>query len=84
MQGSNHVPFTSNLVLVQSTLEKNVKYVYSQQNRYESDVTDVILVSFFLTLAYFTLYPTVSIVDFEQINVYWVVSGSFSFNEIRI
>ena len=40
------------------------------------DVIDVVLVFLLLTWAYFIPFSSVSIVDFEQVNVSWVMSRS--------
>ena len=54
------------------TLEQDVKYVQSQQQRYQNDTSGVVLVSLLLTTCsllltpYFTPCPSVSIVNFEH------------------
>ena len=49
--------------------EKNVKFFQGNNN-----VNDVVLVSLLLTLTYFTFFPSISVVDFEQVNILWVSS----------
>ena len=51
------------------TLEKNVKIVQANNN-----ANNVVLVSLLLTLTYFISFSSISIVDFEQVNILWVSS----------
>ena len=44
--------------------------------RHQNDAIGVVLVSLLLTLNYFTPCSSVSIVNFEQLNAYWVLTGS--------
>ena len=56
------------------TLEKGMKYVQSEQYRHQNDVSDIVLVSLLLTLNIFhTFFSVFFCVDFEQVNVRWVV-----------
>ena len=53
------------------TLEKDVKYVQSWR---QNDVNNVVLMSFLSTLNIFHTSFGVSLVDFEQVNVYlWMI-----------
>ena len=61
------------------TLEKDVKYVQSQQYKHQNDATDVVLVFLLLTLNIFHTFFSVSYVDFEQVNfVSWVPSSKLN------
>ena len=51
------------------TLEKSIKYVQSKQWENHNDVTDFILVLLLLALKIFYAFSSVSIVDFDQVNV---------------
>ena len=53
------------------TLEKGLTYVQSYQWRYQNGVIEVVLVSPLSTLNYFKSSPSFSIVDFEQVNIFW-------------
>ena len=53
----------------QKKTEKNVKFFQGNNN-----VNDVVLVSLLLTLTYFTFSSSISVVDFEQVNILWVSS----------
>ena len=54
-----------------SLFRKRCKICSKLLIRHQSDVNDVILLSFLLTLNIFRTFYSVSIVDFEQINVNW-------------
>ena len=45
--------------------------IVNKKKRHQNDIIDVFLVSLLLTLNIFLTFSTVSIVDFEQINVCW-------------
>ena len=49
-------------------LEKGVKYVQSYQYKHLNDMIDLVLV-FLLLWTYFTSFSSVSIANFEQVNV---------------
>ena len=49
-------------------LEKGVKYVQSYQYKHLNDMIDLVLV-FLLLWTYFTTFSSVSIANFEQVNV---------------
>ena len=49
--------------------EKSVTFFQGNNN-----VNDVVLVSLLLTLTYFTFFSSISVVDFEQVNILWVSS----------
>ena len=53
----------------QQKKQKNVKFFQGNNN-----VNDVVLVSLLLTLTYFTFSSSISVVDFEQVNILWVSS----------
>ena len=48
-----------------------MKYVPSKQWKNHNDVTDFIPVLFLLALKIFYIFSSVSIVDFDQVNVSW-------------
>ena len=54
------------------TLEKVAKYVQSLTIKTPGNVIDVVQVFLLITLKIFTPFSSVSIVDFEQVNVSWV------------
>ena len=54
------------------TLEKVAKYVQSLTIKTPENVIDVVQVFLLITLKIFTPFSSVSIVDFEQVNVSWV------------
>ena len=49
-------------------LEKGVKYVQSYQYKHLNDIIDLVLV-FLLLWTYFTSFSSVSIANFEQVNM---------------
>ena len=48
--------------------------------KHQSDVNDLILVFLLLCLNLFHTFFSISIADFEQVNVSWVKMSSLSFN----
>ena len=50
-------------------LEKGVKYVQSYQYKHLNDINGLVLVFLLLLWTYFTSFSSVSIANFEQVNV---------------
>ena len=76
-QATAHLTFTcSNLTT--EILERYVKYVQSRQQKHRKNVNDVVLVFLLLTLNIFHTFK-VSIVDFEKVNVSWMIKDLFRF-----
>ena len=51
-----------------------MKYVQRLQQKHQNDLIDIVLVFLLLTLNYFISFSSVSIVDFEEVNVSWVAN----------
>ena len=51
------------------TVEEGVKYYQSQKNRHQNDAINVALVHLLLTWTIFHTFSSVSIIDFEKVNV---------------
>ena len=60
------------LLSLTETPEQCMKFVQSERERHQSDVSYVVLVSLLLTKADFTLWSGVPINDSEQENACWV------------
>ena len=60
--------------------------ICSKLIKHQDDVNDVVLVFLLLTLniSKFTTFPSVSIVDFEQVNVSWDLKANNSSNSLMI
>ena len=52
-----------------NTLEKVMKYVQSELQNYQSDANDIVFVYLLLPLNMFHTFSSVSVVDFEQVNI---------------
>ena len=59
------------LKVINKNSRKALKYVKSQRQKHQNEVTDVVLVLLLLTSNIFHIFPFVTIVDFEQANVSW-------------
>ena len=67
------------------TLEKYVKHVQSYQGWQINELSDVVVVYLLLTLSIFRFFSTVSIVDFEQVNICWNEHiGNMCINEHKL
>ena len=63
------------------TPEQCAKYVQSKQLKHQNNVNEVVLVSSLLTWNRCQYYSSVSIVEFEQINVGWEKGIVFKVNQ---
>ena len=52
-----------------NTLEKVMKYVQSELQNYQSDANGIVFVYLLLPLNMFHTFSSVSVVDFEQVNI---------------
>ena len=72
---------TNNQIIVQIHQQKHQKKIRNMLKKHQSDVNDLILVFLLLCLNVFHTFFSISIADFEQVNVSWVKMSSLSFNQ---